>query len=107
MKKKVKLREEARGQDCTMRIPGVCRNDRATVVLCHTNEHRAAGAGTSLKPHDLLAFYGCQACHDVADGRTTLLEDGNGYFYTTTEIRVMEYQAVIRTLKILIDEGVL
>ena len=102
---KIDLRKQAKGRDCTMRIPGVCKNDRATVVLCHTNEHRAAGAGMGMKPHDLLAFYGCQACHDAADGRMRPVLDGNGNCYTLAEIRAMEYQAVIRTLKILIDEG--
>jgi hypothetical protein len=100
-----KLTKLAKGRDCTFRCPGVCKNDRSTVVLCHTNEHRAAGAGMGMKPHDLLAFYSCSACHDAADGRMRPVPDGNGYYYTMDEIRVMEYQAMIRTLKILIDEG--
>jgi hypothetical protein len=90
-----------------MRIPGVCKNNRSTVVLCHTNEHRAAGGGMGLKPHDLLAFYACSACHDAADGRAMVVCDNTGRPYTRDEIRVMEYQAVIRTLKILLDAELL
>lgn len=102
-----KLTKLAKGRNCMMRIPGVCKNDRSTVVLCHTNEHRAARAGMGIKPHDLLAFYACDACHAAADGRMRPVPDGNGFFYDADELRVMEYQAVIRTLRILIDEGIL
>jgi len=96
---KTNLRKEARGRNCTYRAPGVCKNDRDTVVLCHTNESRAARAGMGIKPHDVLAFFGCDACHSLADGRVTSSE------YSYEEKRVMEYQAVIRTQKILLDEG--
>lgn len=98
------LRKEAQGRECQMRIPGVCNGDSSTVVLCHTNETRAACGGMGLKPSDLFGFYGCSACHNAADGRVRPVPDGSGFFYEPDEIRVMEYQAVIRTQKILLDE---
>jgi hypothetical protein len=61
-------RKAARGQDCTLRIPGVCNQNPETVVLCHSNrlEH---GKGMGIKADDKYACFGCSSCHDVLDGR--------------------------------------
>ena len=92
------LRDQAKGRNCTCRAPGICKNNTETVVLCHTNETRAAAGGMGLKPPDMLGFYACNACHDLADGRVKTN-------YTIAEKRLMEYQALIRTQRILLDEG--
>ena len=60
-----KLRESARGQECTMLGPyctggGEARND---VCWRHSNEQRH-GKGTGIKANDLFGFYGCQNCED-------------------------------------------
>ena len=62
------IRRSARGEDCTLRIPGVCNRDPATTVLCHSNR-LADGKGMGLKAPDTAACFGCSACHDVLDGR--------------------------------------
>jgi len=62
------IRRAARGEDCTLQIPGVCNFDPATVVLCHSNE-LADGKGMGLKAPDTAACFGCSACHDLLDGR--------------------------------------
>lgn len=62
------IRRAARGQDCTITLPGVCNRDPATSVLCHSNE-LADGKGMGLKAPDTAAAIGCSACHDVLDGR--------------------------------------
>ena len=56
-----KYRDAAKGQSCTMRLPG-CTNDRATVVLAHRN---GAGMGTKASDHDAadMDFY----CHSIFD----------------------------------------
>lgn len=55
-----KLRDFARGQDCTLLMPW-CNRNHETTVLCHI---RAFGnAGTALKPHDFIAYHGCSECH--------------------------------------------
>jgi hypothetical protein len=61
-------RRAAKGEDCTLRIPGVCNSNSETVVLCHSNrlEH---GKGMGLKAPDAAACFGCSDCHDVLDGR--------------------------------------
>lgn len=56
-----KLRKFARGQQCSMMLPGICNHDPETTVLCHV---RAFGmAGMAEKPHDFFAWHGCSACH--------------------------------------------
>jgi hypothetical protein len=62
------IRKAARGQDCTIKLHGVCNRDPATSVLCHSNE-LADGKGMGLKAPDTAAAIGCSACHDVLDGR--------------------------------------
>lgn len=65
------IRRAARGQDCTMLIPGVCNRDPDTTVLCHSNS-LADGKGMGLKAPDTAACFGCSSCHDVLDGRRPL-----------------------------------
>lgn len=62
------IRKAARGQDCTIVLPGVCNRDPATSCLCHSNS-LADGKGMGLKAPDTAAAIGCSACHDVLDGR--------------------------------------
>lgn len=62
------IRKSARGQDCTLRIPGVCNWNPETTVLCHSNS-LADGKGMGLKAPDTEACFGCSACHDVLDAR--------------------------------------
>ena len=55
------LRAFAKGQDCTLILPGICNRDTATTVHCHI---RAFGnAGVAMKPHDFFGFHACSACH--------------------------------------------
>lgn len=60
-----KLRNSARGQDCNIRIPGVCNFNPETTVLCHVGK-----SGMGQKPNDYHATFGCSACHDAIDGRS-------------------------------------
>lgn len=60
------LRQSARGQNCTLRLP-CCNHDPATTVLAHI---RFFGwAGVAQKPADFLGVYACSDCHDAIDGR--------------------------------------
>lgn len=85
------LRELARGQDCTIRIPGVCNHNTATTVLAH---YRLAGTcGTGIKPPDELGAWACSSCHDFVDGRI------NGGIITTEMMRIRWHaEGVMRTL---------
>ena len=63
MIKSKKIRESARGEDCTLRL-GACSSNE-TVVLCHIGRRRGMG----LKCSDTFAIYSCSNCHDIIDGR--------------------------------------
>ena len=60
------IRNSARGQPCTLRLPG-CDGGGETTVLCHIR--RFGWAGVAQKPHDFLAVYGCASCHALMDSR--------------------------------------
>lgn len=63
-----KLRDSAKGKDCTLRIPGVCSFNPETTVLAHLPcGHR----GTGIKGPDMIAVFACSACHDRIDARTS------------------------------------
>lgn len=85
------LRDLARGQECQIRIDGVCNHDPATTVLAH---YRMAGiCGTGQKPPDECGAWACSACHDFVDGRAA----PNG-FDLSAAARYHHAQGVMRTL---------
>lgn len=92
------LTKLARGEQCTIRVPGHCRGNPETVVCCHIRMSGISGGG--LKAPDVLAAWGCQPCHDVVDGRTKSE-------YTHSELRTMLLEGVMRTQYILIQREVL
>lgn len=60
-----KLRDSARGQSCTLRLPG-CGHDDGTVVLAHIP---CGHKGVGMKGPDVIACFACDHCHSVLDGR--------------------------------------
>lgn len=92
------LRKLARGRECQVRIPGICRGDRETVVLAH---YRLTGlSGLGIKPPDWCASYACSACHDAIDSRMRVLDA------TREQLHLWHLQGVLRTLAMLEREGV-
>ena len=65
--KSTPIRQSARDEECTLRLPG-CNLRTDTTVLCHSNRLED-GKGMGLKASDLNAAYGCAHCHDILDGR--------------------------------------
>lgn len=64
-------RDMARGQDCMLRIPGVCCGDPQTTVLAHSNQ-ALHGKGMSLKASDWYGVWACHTCHTHLDqGKAT------------------------------------
>jgi hypothetical protein len=61
------IRRSARGENCTLRFPGICRNNTDTTVWCHSNQ-LADGKGIGLKANDEAGCYGCFDCHSFLDG---------------------------------------
>lgn len=89
------LRKLARGKDCMLRLPGICNRNSETVVLCHIKR----GWCGSMKPPDIIAVWGCHACHDVVDRRA-------GNPWTEEELDSMILRALCEQLAIYSKTGV-
>lgn len=63
-----RITQSARGEECDIRIPGVCNHDSTTTVWSHF-PGLAGGRGMGLKSNDLCGVYSCFACHEVVDMR--------------------------------------
>lgn len=71
-----KITKSARMEDCTVRLPGVCRNNIETTVYAHFNQLRF-GKGKGIKAK--FGAYACFDCHQVLDGAKTSLPDHEVY----------------------------
>ena len=91
-----KYRESARGEMCQIRIPGHCNFNPETTVLAHLN-----GGGMALKHSDIHGAFACSSCHDIVDGRKSIVE------FTKDEIKLMHLEGIIRTQNIWLIMGVL
>lgn len=81
-----KLRNSARGQKCTLCIPGICNNDPETTVLAHlASETKAMGT----KSHDFFAVFSCDQCHYHLDNNR-LSELDRLYFSLRGLVRTWE-----------------
>lgn len=65
------IRESARDEECTVRIPGVCTFRSETTIWSHA-PLGAAGKGRGLKAIDLAGAYCCTACDAAIDGQRSL-----------------------------------
>lgn len=63
-----KIRQSARGEDCTINLKGVCNYNPETVVWCHSNRYEH-GKSLGRKADDEHGAYGCSSCHAVYDGQ--------------------------------------
>lgn len=61
-----KYRDGARGQPCTLRIPGVCTGGGEDTVFAHIRDDHT---GRSIKASDISGCDACFACHEVFDRR--------------------------------------
>lgn len=99
-RKHQKLRDSARGEECTLAIHPYCNGDPTTVVLCHL----PSGSGTGQKSPDWFAVYGCSSCHDIIDGRFP-----NSMLYKTIKEDIPEFNqlALFRTWSRMIEKGLI
>lgn len=93
----MKLRKEAKGRACMVRLVGICSFSPETVVLAHI---RIAGvSGMGMKSPDLIGAWACSACHDELDGRTH--KSG----LSRDELRLAHFEGMARTICQLEKEG--
>lgn len=95
--KSKKLRDAARGQDCTLNIIGVCSYNPETVVLAHLPDE---SHGMARKSDDISACFACDNCHSVLDGRV------NHYLEPADKESYMR-RAMVRTWRKLIELDVI
>lgn len=96
------ITESARGEECTIRLVGICNRNPETTVWCHANGS-AAGKGIGMKSHDLLGAYGCSSCHDAYD-RRNLQVARHGYSREGVELAF--WQGHARSVLKLIEKGI-
>lgn len=89
-----KIRESARGEDCSLRL-GFCSSNE-TVVLCHIGKRRGMG----IKCADYFAVYACSNCHDIIDGRAKSQ-------FTKDELSAEKLRALEETQEKLFNKGLL
>ena len=100
MKRKYqKLRDSARGEDCTLQIHPYCNGNPETVVLCHL----PSGSGMGQKSPDWMAVYGCSSCHDIIDGR----RPNDSSWLSNHDVDLASRQALFRTWERMIDKGLI
>lgn len=87
-----KLRDSARGQECTFNIPGHCTGGVETTCLCHAPSE-IKGMGT--KSPDYFAAFGCFECHRVMDEHRLPREEERFYWL----------RAIERTWRVWIERG--
>lgn len=90
------ITESARGEKCTIRLPG-CNGDPDRTVFTHLNSVRL-GKGLGLKVSDVLGAYGCDHCHGVVDGQIKT-------HLPQWQLQICFYEAVFETLLRLIAKG--
>ena len=66
-----RIRDSARGEECTVRIVGACTHDPAHTIWSHA-PLQSAGKGRGWKSVDLAGAYCCTACDAVIDGQRPL-----------------------------------
>lgn len=94
-----RLRDYARGQECQVRLSGVCNFDPATTILAHLNMLGISGRG--IKAPDLLACHACSECHRCIDS------NGQTHGLERDFVRLAFFEAMARTQYKLIKDGVI
>ena len=93
-----RITESARGEECQIRLPGICNGNSETVVWCHANG-LASGRGIGFKSIDIAGSYGCINCHNVYDRRVK-----TNLSFEFVQLCFMEGH--LRSLKILVEKGI-
>ncbi len=60
-----KIMSSAKGEDCTLRLTGVCNFNPETTIAAHIGRRRGMG----VKCGDNMIVYSCSACHSEIDSK--------------------------------------
>ena len=95
-----KIRLSARGEECTVRIIGVCKGDPAYTIWSHCR-HGAAGKGKGIKALDVAGAYSCTACDAAYDQMAGVPH------MTRDEVDLDWFHGHVRSLVILSEKGLI
>lgn len=95
MAKQTKITKSAKGEECEIRLPGICNFNPETTVYCHIG-----GGGMALKANDIHGAYGCSSCHSVLDG-------GVKSDINKEDLTLYHYDGMVRTQLILLEKGLI
>lgn len=87
------LLKMAKGKPCLLCVPGVCTQDRATVVCCHSNSSAHGKAG-SRRADDHYSVWGCFACHSWLDTGKAPAAAKASTFMRAHLAQVLEWRAI-------------
>jgi hypothetical protein len=99
-----KLTNAAKGQECTLQIPGVCIGGTETTVACHSPLWEDRN-GTKAPDHAIS--FGCVACHSVLDRREKHYDGEQVQLMPEDEQRYYFHRGMVRTLANLIERGII
>lgn len=86
-----KIMKSAKGEDCTLRLVGICNFNPETTVAAHVGVRR----GMAIKCGDNMVVYACSSCH-------TAIDSAGREEYAADKIRALE-----ETQEKLIEKGLL
>jgi hypothetical protein len=96
-----KIRQSARDEECTVRLPGVCRWLPEYTILSHA-PWGSAGKGRGIKSLDVAGAYCCTACDAVIDRQAKPPEG-----MTREEVELAWFHGHMRTLVRFKDKGLI
>lgn len=87
-----KIMNSAKGEDCALRLPGVCNFNPETTVAAHIGRVRGMGHKCS----DICIVYACSDCHREIDshGRAEYADDVNRAWEETLN-KLMDKKLVV------------
>lgn len=95
-----KITESARGEECTVRIIGVCSYDPEKTIWSHCR-HGAAGKGKAIKALDICGAYACTNCDMAYDQLIGVPH------MTRSEVDLDWFKGHVRSLVKLHEKGIL
>jgi len=95
-KKNKKITNSARGEDCQVRLEGICNFIPETTVFAHIG-----GGGMGYKANDIHGSYCCSSCHDALDHR---FEE---HPWSADQLKLAHHEGIVRTQLILLEKGLI
>lgn len=95
-KKNKKITDSARGEECQVRLEGICNFNPETTVFAHIG-----GGGMGYKSNDIHGAYCCSSCHSALDGHASTI----GFW--PYELKLAHYEGIVRTQLILLEKGLI